>query len=313
LNRAVVIGSLHVDLIARADRIPGPGESVSGGTFSMAPGGKAGNQAVQLARCGIATQLLARVGDDAFGRYLVEAIHAAGVGTELVAIDPTQATGASTVIADATDYSSVICPGAGAAITATDLERARSALGDADIVILQRELPDSFVIPAIQWCKDRGALVLFNASPGVTTAATMQAIPWSAIDWLVVNDVEVALLQELSTPPSSDYGQLRGDLNVGNLVVTRGAEGSIWFGADGQQLSVAAIPARVVDTVGAGDAFLGTLAASIIRGDDVRVGLQRASAAGALAVGVSGAYDALPTATQIDAKLIAASNEFRTQ
>ena len=310
MSSAVVIGSLHVDLIAYVDRIPGPGESVSGRDFSMAPGGKAGNQAIQLARCGIETQVLARVGNDTFGRYLIDAIQAAGVYTNLIAVDTTQATGASTVIADGSDYTSVICPGAGAAMTAVDLEHARSAVAEADLVVLQRELPDSFVNPAIQWCKDCGATVLFNASPG-PPAAAMTETPWSAIDWLVVNEVEAAMLLQSSDPISTEYAQLYADLGVGNLVVTRGAEGSHWFGPDEQRLSMPAFPARVVDTVGAGDAFLGVLAASIVRGDDIRVGLQRASAAGALAVGVSGAYDALPTSAQIDARLAASSNEFK--
>ena len=110
--RVVVLGSVHMDLIATAARLPGRGESVTGGTFAMAPGGKAGNQACQCALAGAETRILTRFGDDAFGRELTSALAARGVDVSLVAVDPEAATGASTVLAGEGDYQSIIAPGA---------------------------------------------------------------------------------------------------------------------------------------------------------------------------------------------------------
>ncbi|MCC6793048.1 MAG: ribokinase, partial [Thermomicrobiales bacterium] len=120
----VVLGSVHIDLIASAERLPGPGESVSGGTFSISPGGKAGNQAIQLARCGMRTLLLSCLGDDLFGRELLRALQTAGVDLSLIHIDHATATGASVVMTSLVDYASIIAPGAAARLSPFDVDRA---------------------------------------------------------------------------------------------------------------------------------------------------------------------------------------------
>ena len=116
--RVVVLGSVHMDLIATAARLPERGESVAGGTFAMAPGGKAGNQACQCALAGAAASIVTRLGGDAFGRELREAMARRGVDTSLVAIDPEAPTGASTVLAAEGDYQSIIAPGAAGRLSA---------------------------------------------------------------------------------------------------------------------------------------------------------------------------------------------------
>ncbi|HRA49019.1 MAG TPA: ribokinase [Thermomicrobiales bacterium] len=305
-KRAVVIGSLHVDLIARADRLPREGESVTGGTFAMTPGGKAGNQAIQLARCNVETSLLSCVGDDAFGRMLIEAIGSEDVRTDLISIDAERATGASTVFATASDYSSIICPGAAGSLSVAHLEAAKGAIVAADVLVMQCELPITFVADAISWCHALGIPVVLNASPVSALDGIGIAFPWDVLDWVVVNKVEADALAAKSGLHHGDqtsvFAELRTKLRIRNLIVTLGPDGAIWFGED-RNCGCSAFLAEVVDTVGAGDAFLGTLIASITLGNSVEESLRRASAAGALAVSQTGAFAALPTSAQIDAFL----------
>jgi ribokinase len=300
---AVVIGSLHMDLIARADRLPRRGESVTGGVFTMTPGGKAGNQAIQLALCGVETTLISRVGDDQFGRELRDAMGRKGVGVNRIAIDPVTPTGASVVLAAEGDYASVIAPGAASSLSLTDLESARVELERADLVLLQWELDPIFTNEALGFCAERGKTILFNASPIPTNQDALSSLRRDVISWLIVNQAEAGALAglEVSRVPDADRaaGIIQQIFGVANIVVTMGSAGSIWCGAS-ETIAQSAFPATVVDTVGAGDAFLGSLAAALIDGLASSDALRRASAAGAIAVSRSGAYDALPTVEDID-------------
>jgi ribokinase len=303
MSSAVVIGSLHWDLIAKAAHLPAVGQSVSGGTFAMTPGGKAGNQAIALARNGIDTYLITRVGNDDFGRQLTVAMASADVRTDHIAIDSSNPTGVSTVLASDEGYSSIICPGAAGQLSIPDLDAARTVIESAGMVVCQRELDPDFVNEAIRWCATLGKPVMFNASPPMTNIAEIGATPWADIAWLIVNEIEADGLCDLvglpASAPESRYRLLQNQLGVANMIVTLGGEGSLWFGSDGI-LSIPAFPADVIDTVGAGDAFLGTVAASLIEHDPVTVALRRASAAGSITVGQSGAYEAIPTRAAID-------------
>lgn len=304
MNRsAVVIGSAHVDLIARAGRLPGRGESVTGGTFTMAPGGKGGNQAVQLALCGIETTLVSRLGDDQFGRMLRSALEMKGVRTNRIATDPGQSTGASTVFAAEGDYASIIAPGAANTLTGTDLEAARAEIERADLVVLQRELHPAFVDEAIDFCAALGKRILLNASPAPAESNEICTERWNAIDWLIVNRFEAAVFAKMTVDGPDDAFKaaefLHKTLGVANIVITLGREGSIWLGMRDRIVQPAFL-SEVVDTVGAGDAYLGALAAGLINGVEVHEAIRRASAAGAIAVSRSGAYDALPTSEEIE-------------
>ena len=207
---AVVIGSLHMDLIAQADRFPRRGESVTGGSFAMTPGGKAGNQAIQLALCGVETTLISRVGDDQFGRELRAAISKKGVRVDRIAIDPFAPTGASAVLAAEGDYASIIAPGAANTLTRADLESARAELERADLVILQWELDPVFTSEAIAFCAELGKNIMFNASPAPTNQAAFSILPRGAIAWLIVNHAEAGALAACEVRGVSDAVRAAG-------------------------------------------------------------------------------------------------------
>lgn len=308
---AVVIGSLHVDLIARADRFPGRGESVTGGAFSMAPGGKAGNQAIQLALCGIETTLVSRVGNDDFGRMLRSALQKKGVRIDRVTVDPDAPTGASTVFAAEGDYASIIAPGAANNVDRSDLEAARPEIERVDVVVLQRELEPAFVAEAIEFCANLGRPIVLNASPAPSSMEELAGIRLSTITWLIVNRVEAGILDGATIRNESEAVRVARRLHeqgTANVVITLGGTGSVWVGDAGEAF-VPALKTTVVDTVGAGDAFLGVMVASLIRRLEIPVALRRACAAGAIAVGRAGAYDALPSEDEIDRKVKRVSND----
>lgn len=301
-RRAVItVGSVHMDLIAAADRLPGPGESVAGGTFSMAPGGKAGNQAIQFARCGLDSYVLTRLGDDAFGRDLLATLHAQGVRTDLVVIDRERATGASTIFAAGGDYSSIIAPGAAAALTDDDIAAMATLRERLAAVVLQLELPIDRALVAAGLARRLGAMVVLNASPMPDRPGSDLAELVAGCTLVVVNRVEAARLADCP-PETVGLGlarALRARYPVEQVIVTLGSEGAI-VSNTADSWAQPPFPAVVQDAVGAGDAFLGAFVAARIAGEPAETAIRRAAAAGAITVARPGGGASLPSAREID-------------
>ena len=301
----VVLGSVHMDLIATAARLPGRGESVAGGVFAMMPGGKGGNQACQFALAGARVHMLARLGDDVFGRQLLAGLQAKAVDTTYVAIDPDFSTGASTVLAAEGDYSSVIAPGAAARLSVDDVDRARPAIQRASALVVQLELPVAVTNYAAGVAAGMGKQVVFNASPAPEMWSAVPDSLWRATSVLIINSVEAGSLLGRSCPPAQAavaLAELAARFGIETIVITFGAAGSAAWRA-GAVLQQAAFAAVVADTVGAGDAFLGVFSLALVEGLAVPAALRRAAAAGAMAVAQRGGYDALPLRKDIDAFL----------
>ncbi len=298
----VVLGSVHMDLIAAADRLPGPGESVGNGVFTRAAGGKGGNQACQFVLAGGAARMLTRLGDDDFGRFLLHGLEAKGVDTTLVVRDLDAPTGASTVFVADEDYCSIIAPGAAANLSEADVEAARTAIEAADALVLQLELPAAISAYAAAIAAEAGTQVIFNASPAPEGVAALPGALLGATSLLVVNRVEAGRLLGRgveSADAEAAVAALSADLGIGTVVVTLGGEGIVAI-QDGIIRRQPAFAATVVDAVGAGDAFLGTFATGWLEGMPLDVALCRGAAAGALAVSRSGVYDALPDRQAVD-------------
>ena len=297
-----MLGSVHMDLIATAARLPGRGESVAGGLFTMAPGGKGGNQACQFALAGARVHMLARLGDDLFGGQLLAGLQARGVDTTYVAIDYEFATGASTVLAAEGDYSSIIAPGAAARLSVDDVDCARPAIQRASALVVQLELPVVVSNYAAGIAAGMGKQVIFNASPAPQMWSTVPDSLWRATSVLIINSVEAGSLLGRIIPPAQAAGalaDLAARFGIQTIVITFGAAGSAAWSA-GEVVQQAAFPAVIADTVGAGDAFLGVFSLALLEGLPVVAALRRAAAAGALAVTRRGGYDALPQRTFID-------------
>lgn len=302
----VVVGSVHVDLVASAARLPRRGETLPGTGFAIHPGGKGGNQAVQVALNGIRSTMIGRVGRDPFGERLRAALQAKGVDTTYLTEDEEAPTGASTVLTGENgDYASVIVPGAAGRLERVDLERARTAFDRADVLLVQLEIDPQTVAMAVEMGKVAGLSVVLNAAPAPADAAQLPARLWDGVDVLIVNQVEAEML---SGQVTDDVGRsaaiaetlmLRYALSA--VVITLGANGAVLVRRDGVLRCGAWPIPMIVDTIGAGDAFVGTLAASLASGATLDDAVLLGNAAGALAVTRAGAHDALPTAAAIHA------------
>ncbi len=303
-----VAGSLHMDFIAAAERLPVPGESLIGSGCTMHPGGKAGNQATQLALHGIRTFLISRVGDDFLGNELRSRLSGRGVCLDYTTVDPGRPTGASPVfVGQDGQYMSIIVPGAAGALAVDDVLRAREVIEASAALVLQLEVPLATSRAAATLAKSAGARVILNASPiSERMAQKVRAAMRGLVDTLIVNELEAELLSEREVASVSDATAagrvLRESLGCSEVVITLGAAGAVMVAPDAE-LYQPAFVVPVVDSVGAGDAFAGTLIAMLVKGQALPLALRTAVAAGAIAVGRPGAFDALPTPAEITSLL----------
>ncbi len=266
--RITVVGSINLDLVARCERLPRPGETVSGATLARVPGGKGANQAVACARLGAEVTMIGAVGRDSFAEEALAGLREADVTLDLVVLD--EPTGVALVYVDgAGETEIVVAPGANAALHEV-------ALPEHDAVLCQLEIPDEALLAAWEGCS---GVFCLNAAPA-------RPVPVDA-DLTVVNRLELDSLA-------------RRD---GLVAVTLGAEGAYLL-EDGEEVARATPPrVRVVDGTGAGDAFTACLLVSLLDELEYEEALERACAAGALAASRFGAQPSLPTAAEVDASL----------
>ena len=264
--RTVVVGSINLDLVARCERMPRAGETVTGASFSRVPGGKGANQAVACARLGAEVTLIGAVGEDSFAEEALAGLRDAGVTLELHTTD--EPTGVALIFVDARGETEiVVAPGANETLMEIDVP-------EHDAVLCQLEIPDEAVLSA--WERCTGTFCL-NAAPARPVAIDP--------DVTVVNPYELDALEHRD----------------GLVVVTLGAEGAFLL-QDGEEIARAKPPSvDVVDGTGAGDAFAACLLVSLLEGREAPAALERACAAGALAASRFGAQPSFPTAAEVDA------------
>jgi len=299
--RLLVIGSVNMDLVVRVDHVPVPGENVRGEALEMIPGGKGANQAVACARLGAETTLLARVGDDPFGRRLLEELAGAGVRTDAVRAVDGCASGAAMILVEAGGENSiVITPGANGRLGPGDVDAERALVADADAVVLQLEIPADTVGRAIRLAREVATPTVVDAGPPrrPVDAAVLEA------DVLTPNEAEAAALLGLEPGARSpeDLARMLLERGPGAVVVKAGAAGAV-VAEPGRLQRVPAFRIDPVDTTAAGDAFTAALAVAVVEGTDLVEAARRANAAGALAATRHGAQPSMPTADEVAAFL----------
>ena len=261
-------------------------------------GGKGANQAVAAARMGARVAMVGRVGRDAHGQRLRDALAREGIASANVGEDDTRPSGvAAIVVAQGGENSIVVVPGANGALTAAQVQAAAGPIAAARIVVLQLETPMPGVALALRLARKAGVTTLLNAAPMVALPAGLLA----TVDWLVVNEGEAAALvaQPVSDPAQACVAaQALCALGPRHVVVTLGADGLVHASGDGV-LHLAARPVHAVDSTGAGDTFVGALAAALARGLPAPIALQWGQAAAALAVTRRGTQSAMPTRAQV--------------
>jgi ribokinase len=297
----VVVGSCNVDLVARAERLPRPGETVLARELVVIPGGKGSNQAIAAARAGARSSIIGAVGDDGHAAVIRGALDGAGVDTtELRTVSGPS--GIALIVVDDTGGNSiVVVPGANGRLTSlspTQLE----IIGAADVLLLQLEIPVDTVSAAARAA--RGLRVL-NAAPARSLPADLVRV----IDLLVANEDEAAIVACGGGDAERDATRLL-DL-VPRVAITLGADGVLYRDREGARHRVAAPRAQTVDSTAAGDTFAGVLAATLGQGLHILRALQLACAAASLAVESVGASSSIPARASIDARWEAAYGEQR--
>ncbi|WP_172383930.1 ribokinase [Streptomyces sp. MNP-20] len=293
----LVVGSANADLVTAVARRPGAGETVLGSDLAVHPGGKGANQAVAAARLGARTALLARVGDDAYGRLLLDAQESAGVEVAGVLVGGAP-TGVALITVDSSgDNSIVVAPGANARLTPADVRAARGLFAAARVVSLQLEIPLETVAEAAGALAP-GARLVLNPSP----PAPLPPEVLGACDPLIVNEHEARVILEgagagVPDSPEEWAGRLLA-LGPRSVVVTLGAEGALVATAEGSE-RVPSVKVDAVDTTGAGDAFTAALAWRLGVGEDLVTAARYAVRVGALAVTRAGAQASYPTAAEV--------------
>lgn len=283
----VVVGSVNVDQIVTAPRFPSPGETIIGTSVASSVGGKGANQAVAAALTGASVAMVASTGDDDNGATARRRLADRGVQTEHVAVVADEVTGTAWITVAEQDNTIIVIAGANDRWAPGDLP---AVVASAAVVLCQLEIPVDVVRAAAG--QTRGAFVL-NAAP----AAALPDELLARCDVLVVNEHELAVVAEIgadavttSEAVASAHQRLR-DRGTTAVVTTRGAAGAIVTDADGVTTELAAPVSTVVDTTGAGDAFVGALAARLAAGDALVEACRWGVVAGSLAVRGTGAQD----------------------
>lgn len=293
----VVVGSVNMDLVVTCDRLPEPGETISGGTFSTIPGGKGANQAVAAARLGAQVYLVGRIGDDAFGKTLREGLEKNGVNTQYLKTTSKTASGTATIMVTSNGENAIIvAPGANGTLTPMDVERAAPVLRRADAVLMQLEIPYACVKRAISICKSAGVTSVLDPAP-----APAHALPsaFYKVDVLTPNQAEAAsiLCMKDVTPQIA----IRKLLSRGakDIVLKLGKSGAIHADATHVMQHVSGFKVKAVDTTAAGDSFTAGLAIARAQGKSWADALRFANACGAIACTTFGAQPSLPRRQQV--------------
>jgi ribokinase len=295
-----VVGSINQDFVLNVERRPEPGETVTNAQLSKGNGGKGANQAAAAALLGAEVTLLGRVGDDGFGEPLVEALAEKGVDTSLIGAAPGSSTGTAVITVTPDGENAItVAPGANRRLTPGDVEDAAEAIGGARVLVAQMEVPTEVVTRAVGVAARHGTRALVNLAPSFEVPGELL----EQLDPLVVNEHEAAFL--LGEKVEGVDGALSAAsellaLGPKSVVVTVGKSGAVF--SDGESTEHLPAPeVDVVDTTGAGDAFVGALAVSLAGDDSLRDAVAYAVRAGAAAVTQEGAQGALPTNDVIEA------------
>lgn len=278
MTDVAVAGSLHLDIMVAAPRLPARDETLMGKAWHMKCGGKGGNQAVAAARFGASTAMGGQTGADDFGARLRANLEAAGVDITHLDTDPAAGSGMSVAITEAAgEYGAVVVSGANLTIRTDGLAQRWRGLWAAKVLLLQNEVPDAVNLAAARAAKAHGARVILNAAPARPLAPALMEL----VDILVVNRLEAAMLSDAATPEDARAALASP---VRDVVLTLGGDGLMAMTRDGRRFDLPALPVRLLSSHGAGDCFCGALAARLASGEPLEAACRFASTAAGLFV-----------------------------
>ncbi|WP_104902761.1 ribokinase [Pseudomonas sp. LH1G9] len=292
--KVVVVGSLNMDLVTRASRLPRAGETLIGQSFSTVPGGKGANQAVASARLGAEVAMIGCIGSDAYGIQLRDALLAEGIDCQAVSRVDGSSGVALIVVDDSSQNAIVIVAGSNGELTPASLQAADAVLQAADVIVCQLEVPLETVGYALKRGRELGKTVILNPAPA---SGPLPAQWYASIDYLIPNESEATALSGV-TVDSLDSAKLAAaqliKAGAAKVIITLGAQGALF--SDGNRVEHLAAPnVKAVDTTAAGDTFVGGFAAALAHGKSEAEAIRFGQVAAALSVTRAGAQPSIPT------------------
>lgn len=292
MNNIVVIGSCNMDITVMADKRPAAGETIMGLGLNISPGGKGANQAVASAKLGAHVTMVGCIGDDAYGRMVLDNLHKYNINTDYLTVIEGENSGTAHITLAEGDNSIIVIAGANAKVDSKVVDNAWDAIKTADLVLVQNEIPLSTIGYITEKCAKNGIKVLLNPAP----AADLDSAWLEAATYITPNEHELAALYP---------GQATEDTmltNEGKIIVTLGKQG-VAYAKDGKVHTVPGFTVTPVDTTGAGDTFNGAFATAIANNKSMDEALQYGNAAAALSILKLGAQEGMPTADEVAAFL----------
>ncbi|KAA8745845.1 ribokinase [Paenibacillus sp. UASWS1643] len=292
MAKICVIGSSSMDLVVTSSRRPGAGETVLGDSFKTVPGGKGANQAVAAARLGAEVAMIGRVGDDAFGKDILENFRANAVNTQNVKPVTHLESGTAHIILAEGDNSIVVVEAANREVTPAYVDEAAEVIRNADIVLIQQEIPEETVVHVSTLCAEFGTPLLLNPAPART-------LPQEVIDnaaYITPNEHEAEILFQGMSPAQA----LRQYPN--KLFITEGSKGVRYFDGN-EEILVPTYKVEAIDTTGAGDTFNAAFAVALAEGKALQDSIRFANRAASLSVTKFGAQGGMPTRDEVEESL----------
>ena len=294
----LVIGSSNTDMTIKTSRLPGPGETVLGGSFSMGAGGKGANQAVAAKRLGGDVTFICKVGNDLFGENSVKRYRNEGIDTSRIMLSD-KPSGVALITVDSNAENSIsVASGANADFTVEDIRKMSDAINRASILLLQLEIPVDAVLEAARIGFESGARVILNPAP----ACPLPEEIYRYISIVIPNETEVSQMSGVTVTDCDSAEKAARELmhqGAGSVIVTLGSKGSLICDGTGSRM----IPSRkvnAVDTTAAGDTYCGALCVALSEGRDIVAAAGFATAASAIAVTRPGAQESIPTRDEVD-------------
>ncbi|MBQ7197597.1 MAG: ribokinase [Synergistaceae bacterium] len=308
MSAVTIVGSLNIDLVIRAPHCPQKGETIVGGPFGMAGGGKGSNQALEVARLNARSHMIGCVGDDDFGRRLRSVLTENGVDCSHLQTRRELATGTAVItVTDEGENSIVIAQGANALLDEKDIYDAKKIFESSDSALFQMESPTGTVVAGLKLARQTGCKTFLSAEPPFS----LPDDAWKNIDYLILNEKALSFYAGNKNSKGKIESMSHEILTrgVGCLVVTRSAKGGMIFENGGESFSFDAFNIRAVDNTGARDAFCAGFCVALGEGRPLRRAARFGSACGALACTKIGAHPSLPWRHQVGALLGEASGD----
>ena len=298
MKKIVVLGSANTDMVVAGKSIPKPGETVSGGTFLMNPGGKGANQAVAVARLSErkgACMFIGKVGDDMFGRDCAKRMKKDGIAARLI-VDSVNASGTALIMVDAKGQNVIsVALGANGTLCVEDIAAFRKDIENAAALLLQLETPMETVVEAAKWAHAKGVPVILNPAP----AAKLPKELYRCLEWITPNETEAELLTGIKVADAKSAGkatEVFRKRGVRHVVITMGSKG-VYCGDCGMMFPAKNV--KAVDCVAAGDTFNGAFAVALAEGKSCKDAIAFAQKAAAISVTRAGAQSSIPFRSEV--------------